>query len=313
VIAGRKTRTDRPGSISSRPSSSALDIISAERPRHRRSQREDDVSDTSSDLREAVASHLWYHTMELRPGVVTPGWFDLRPIVDGLPWPDVAGKRCLDVGTYDGFLAFELERRGAAEIVAIDIDDHDQWDWPPDVRATGGENLAKLAGPEKGRGFRIASQALGSKVDRRPVSVYDLAPGLMGRFDVVVCGSLLLHLRDPLRALEAIRTVCAGWFMSSEQIDLWMSVVHRRTPVHVLNGSGPLCQWFVPNAAGHRRTIFAAGFGIVRETRPFAVPHGSGHPSLPRTPRHAARAALQRAVCGRTGVPHAAVLARPRV
>ena len=38
-----------------------------------------------------------------------------------MPWPDVRGKRCLDVGTYDGFLAFELERRGAASVVATDI------------------------------------------------------------------------------------------------------------------------------------------------------------------------------------------------
>src|SRR5258708_18180156 len=170
------------------------------------------------DARAAVATvPSWYHTIEVAPGVLTPGMFDLRPIVDRLPWPDVKGKRCLDVGTYDGFLAFEMEKRGASEVIAIDIDDHTKWDWPPDVRAHGGENLAKLAGPEKGRGFRIAADPLGSLVERRPISVYDLDPKLMGMFDVVVCGSLLLHLRDPLRALEAIRTVCSGYFMSAEQ------------------------------------------------------------------------------------------------
>jgi tRNA (mo5U34)-methyltransferase len=271
------------------------------------------VPDPSQELRDAIASHLWYHTIELAPGVVTPGWFDLRPIVERMPWPDVKGKRCLDVGTYDGFLAFELERRGAAEVIAIDIDDHDRWDWPPDVRATGGENLAKLAGPEKGRGFRLAKEALDSKVDRRPISVYDLTPDMMGTFDVVTCGSLMLHLRDPMRALEAIRAVCTDWFMSSEQIDLWMSVVHRRTPVHVLNGSGPLCQWFVPNAAGHRRMVFAAGFEIVKSTRPYVEPYGVSHPAPGRSPREMLNAALQRAVCRGTGVPHATLLARPRV
>jgi 2-polyprenyl-3-methyl-5-hydroxy-6-metoxy-1,4-benzoquinol methylase len=35
------------------------------------------------------------------------------------------------------------------------------------------------------------------------MSVYDLSPERVGRFDVVVCGSLLLHMRDPARALEA--------------------------------------------------------------------------------------------------------------
>src|SRR3954449_1037051 len=72
-----------------------------------------------------VAKHpLWYHTMELAPGVVTPGWFDLRGVVDSLPWPDVHCNRCLDVGPYDGLLSFELERRGAAEVLAVDIGSH---------------------------------------------------------------------------------------------------------------------------------------------------------------------------------------------
>src|SRR5439155_4349574 len=82
---------------------------------------------------------LWYHTLELGDGTVTPGWMDLRPIVERLPWPDVRGKRCLDVGTYDGFLAFELERRGAAAVVATDISDHSQWDWPRAQRERGAE------------------------------------------------------------------------------------------------------------------------------------------------------------------------------
>ena len=264
-----------------------------------------------SDLRREIASTLWYHTMELAPGVVTPGWFDLRDVVGGLPWPDVAGKRCLDIGTYDGFMAFEMERRGAAEVVAIDIDDHAACDWPPDVRATGGENLARLAGPEKGRGFRIAAAALGSRVERRPMSVYDLDVSAVGRFDVVVMGSLLLHLRDPLRALEAVRGVCGDRFMSVDEIDLPLTIRHRRQPVARLNGVGELCQWWVPNAAGHRRMVASAGFRILRTIRPYTEPFGSGHHPLPGL-RHAAHRLLQRAVANGPGVPHSALLAAPR-
>ena len=267
----------------------------------------------AEELRREIGTTLWYHTMELAPGVETPGWFDMRPVVNLLPWPDVAGKRCLDVGTYDGHLAFEMERRGAAEVMAIDIDDHTKWDWPPDVRAHGGENLAKLAGPEKGKGFKIAAAALGSKVDRRPISVYDLDPNEVGMFDVVVCGSLLLHLRDPLRALEAIRGVCAGYFLSAEQISLPLTVAHRRMPVLSLNGSGPLCQWMIPNAAGHRRMLFSAGFAIERATHPYVVPLGTSHPKPERDVRSRLRLALQRAMAGGVGVPHSAALARRRV
>src|SRR3712207_4951658 len=100
------------------------------------------------DVRAAVdAVPPWYHTIDLPGGVTTPGAFDLRRIVHKMPWPEVRGKRCLDVGTYDGFLSWEMERRGAAEVVAVDIPDHDDWDWPAGARARGGEALAALAGP----------------------------------------------------------------------------------------------------------------------------------------------------------------------
>src|SRR5881275_1427236 len=127
-----------------------------------------------ADHRHRIAAHpLWYHTIEVAPGVVTPGWFDLRPIVDRLPWPDVRGLRCLDVGTYDGFLAFELERRGAHEVVALDIGRHEDWDWPAALRARGPAYLAELAGP-KGNGFEIAHEVLGSEVELVVASAYDL-------------------------------------------------------------------------------------------------------------------------------------------
>ncbi|MEY2464551.1 MAG: tRNA (mo5U34)-methyltransferase [Acidimicrobiaceae bacterium] len=262
-------------------------------------------------LRAEVATTLWYHTMELAPGVMTPGWFDLRPIVDTLPWPDVRGKRCLDVGTYDGFLAFELERRGAAEVVAVDLDDHREWDWPARWRARGPEQLSKLAGPEKGVGFRIAAKALGSDVRRVGMSVYRLNEAEQGRFDVVVCGSLLLHLRDPIAALEAIRSVCAGELLSSECIDLRLTLLHPRTPYARLDGTSELCQRWTPNAAGHAQMLESAGFDVVERGRPYADPFGPGHPTAGRGLRARAVSTVRRARLGNDGVAHAAILARP--
>src|SRR3712207_9588764 len=108
---------------------------------------------TAQEAREAIASSpLWYHVIEVAPGVATPGWFDLRPIVDRMPWPDVAGKRCLDVGTYDGFLAFELEGRGAAEVVAVALHPHTKGGVPPAMRAPGGERPAAGGWPRTNPG-----------------------------------------------------------------------------------------------------------------------------------------------------------------
>lgn len=253
-------------------------------------------------------TQLWYHTIDLPGGVVTPGWMDLRPIVSRLPWPDVRGKRCLDVGTYDGFLAFELERRGAGSVVATDISDHAQWDWPRAARARGAEYLATVAG-EKGRGFEEARGALGSSVEKREISVYDLSPSELGEFDVVVCGSLLLHLKDPVRALEAIRSVCRGQLLSAEQIDPVLTLLSPRRPAMWFR-AGHQTQWQIPNAAGLRAMVECAGFRVEQATRPYAVPFGAGYAAgRVRGPRAVAHAALTRVVAHGRGVPHAAVLA----
>jgi tRNA (mo5U34)-methyltransferase len=272
------------------------------------------MTDTATDPRAIVASNpLWYHTLEVAPGVETPGWFDVRTIMDRVPFPDVRGKRCLDIGTYDGFFAFEMERRGAAEVVATDISDHANWDWPPDMRAQGPERLAEIAGPEKGLGFKLAKQLLDSRAERVECSIYDLSPERLGTFDVVVCGSLLLHLRDPLRALEAVRSVCGGVFLSAEEIRLGLSLLNRNRAIAELNGSGGLCQWWVPTAAGHERMVFAAGFEILERSKPYCIGFGPAHPARGRRPRELAQHALRRVACGIDGVPQSAVLARPRV
>lgn len=261
--------------------------------------------------RAAIAeSPMWYHAIEVAPGVVTPGWFDLRPVVDRLPWPDVAGRRCLDIGTHDGFLAFELERRGAAEVVATDIADHEQWDWPPHLGERGPEYLRHAAGLRKGLGFDIARRLLGSTARLEEISVYDLSPTEVGEFDVVVCGSLLLHLRDPLRALAAIRSVCGGWFLSTNQVDLVPSVCHRHRPLVRLDGVSDICQWWLPNAAGHRRMVEASGFALERESALYSVPFGPSHEAMGRTPRRLAEKLVRGAVTGNDGVPHHALLAR---
>ena len=270
---------------------------------------------STAELQARVDAHpFWYHTIDIAPGVTTPGWFDLRPIRDRMPWPGVRGKRCLDIGTFDGFLAFELERRGAAEVVAVDVEDHLEWDWPPDYRAADLPRDPGFSGPPKGAGFRLAAELMDSSVDYRELSIYDLDPDEIGTFDVVVCGSLLLHLRDPLRALEAVRTVTGGVFLSSEQIEIGATLLARRRPVFRLNGSGGDAQWWLPNAAGHERLLYAAGFEIERASRPYAVPFNV-HPTELRGLKPRLRRAAMYALTRETvpGVLHRAVLARPRV
>ena len=258
----------------------------------------------------------WYHSIELAPDVVTPGYFDLRGVTDRLPWPDVRGKRCLDVGSYDGFYAFELERRGAAEVVAVDVPDPHDWDWPPDAREHGPARVIAFTNGVHAPGFDVAREALGSSVRRESMTIYDISEERLGRFDVVVCGSLLLHLRDPLRGLEAIRGVCSSSFMSVDEVRLWLSKRWRRRPVAELDGSGERVQWWLPNSACRERMLFAAGFQIERHVGPLVLPLGPSHPDFAKRPhglRERRRRLAQRLLVGAPGVPADAMLARPRL
>jgi tRNA (mo5U34)-methyltransferase len=268
------------------------------------------VNTSAADAREAVDGvPVWYHTLEVAPGVVTPGYFDLRPIADLLPWPDVEGKRCLDIASFDGFYSFQLEQRGAAEVVAVDVPGPEDFDWPPRLRAWGVAEQKKML-PEHAAGFDVAKRLLGSSVERVRMGIYDLTPERVGEFDVVTCGSLLLHLRDPLRGLEAVRGVCRGRFMSIEQVDLRLTAMHPRQPVSRIDGESRLMQWSVPNAAGHRQMLRAAGFDIERVSRPLGIGYGPSHPFGGGEPRSPGLAFKQLLGVG-SGEPHQAVVCRP--
>lgn len=262
-----------------------------------------------AELRRQVAEHEWYHTMELAPGVVTPGWFDHRPVLDRIPLPaTLDGRRCLDVGTFDGFFAFEMERRGAREVVAIDILDPQQWDWPANTTP---ETIAALARRKaEGRGFALAHAALRSAVERLELSVYDLDPVAHGEFDLVYVGSLLLHLRDPVGALARVRAVCRGDLVLVDNVDWTLTRLFPRRPIAGLDGRGRPW-WWKPNASGLVRMLEAAGFAVAEQPRLLFLPPGPGQPR-PRPQWRWLRSldGIENAVTALRGDPHLAVVAR---
>jgi tRNA (mo5U34)-methyltransferase len=260
-------------------------------------------------LAEQVAARDWYHTLELAPGVTTAGWFDLRSLPMRLPLPaSLAGRRCLDVGTFDGFWAFMLESRGAAEVRAIDVLDPERWDWP--ASATGAVQEAIGARKGRGEGFELARGALGSRVVREERSVYELDPSHDGTYDFVFMGSLLLHLRDPIGALQRVRAVCRGELLVLDAIDPALSVLRR--PLARLDARGRPW-WWKPNVAAVLRMLEAAGFASVSRPQRVWMPAGRGMPrpaprALPRVVRSAAGRELL--WMHLRGDPHVAVLAR---
>jgi tRNA (mo5U34)-methyltransferase len=261
------------------------------------------ISVPDRPLAQAVAEHTWYHTIELPGGIRTPGLFENDTILRRLPLPaSLEGKRCLDVGTCDGFYAFEMERRGAASVTAIDLDDHSRRDWPAQAPREIRSGVADARKPS----FELAREALGSKAERIDCSVYDLRPDDMGTFDFAFLGSLLLHLRDPVGALIALRSVVRGQLLVTDVVSLALwgfpwpmaRLVAERNPY-----------WWIPNVAAFRRYVEAAGFTIVESGGPVFVQYGRTRPRLPPWPprwRTLPWFLFQRPL----GVPHAWALAR---
>src|SRR5665213_380860 len=130
----------------------------------------------------------WYSPFDLGDGVVTGDRrkkkrFQRRMRLLEIP-NDLRGKRALDIGSWDGYWALELERRGA-DVFCIDT-----WDDP--------EQLAQ---------FKFIKEHFGAKMQFKQLDVQDLDPSAAGLFDVVFCAGALYHLRYPLNALERIRSV----------------------------------------------------------------------------------------------------------
>jgi tRNA (mo5U34)-methyltransferase len=258
-------------------------------------------------LAEAVAAQSWYHTIELPGGVVTPGVWNTVESRKRVPLPSsLAGKRCLDVATADGFWAFEMEKLGAAEVICIDVKDSASLDWPATVDAA---VRRKDEAVQRDGAFRVAKNALASNVERIERSVYDLSPDDVGMFDFAFVGDLLLHLRDPVGALRSITRVVTGELLSVDCIAPLLTVLHPRQPIGRLEAPGwPL--WWVVNLAAYRRMFPAAGWDITRAGPLFWVKRGPGYQLQPRSERPLL-GPLRDLTIMRLGILHSWVLATP--
>ena len=215
-------------------------------------------------LLERAKERSWYHAIDLGDGNVTEGWFDLRPFVRhyGLP-DDMTGMRALEVGTWDGFWAFQMEDRGA-EVVALDLDRESDLDWPPRRRPK------QWSEEMRGDGFRLAKEIRGSSVERVDLSVYHATPEELGTFDLVFCGSVLLHLRDQLLALERIANLCTGTFISAEEYDRAAGLLPFPASRYLADRDKAVIFW-LPAIKTWQRMMWTAGFDRVERRGKFVM------------------------------------------
>jgi tRNA (mo5U34)-methyltransferase len=140
-----------------------------------------DPFDSIRHWREQRSEKGWWHSFEMPDGSRIDGVNTLESLknrIGQFPIPeDLRGKRVLDIGTWDGWFAFEMERRGA-DVVAIDC-----WENPL---------------------FHEMHARLHSQVEYHQLDIFDLTPERIGRFDIVLFMGVLYHLKHPLLALERV-------------------------------------------------------------------------------------------------------------
>lgn len=202
------------------------------------------MTDPNKEKLEELARLGWYHSMELPDGRVIPGFQSLdasRRRLAQFPVPsDLRGKRALDIGAWDGWFSFELERRGA-RVMAVDS--------TPCER------------------FRVARELLGSQAEYRIDDVCGLSPDKIGHFDIVMFLGVLYHLKHPMLALEkvcelATDMVCVESFVIDDGAD------SGAKPLMEFYETTELCgqfdNWVGPNTACLLAMCRSAGFARVQ-------------------------------------------------
>jgi SAM-dependent methyltransferase len=251
--------------------SSAVSFVEAEHSSHRRKGRI--VYATRTDV-PALADCDFYHTMDLPGYGVVRGDWDLRAGVDEyLGFEQVNGKRVLEIGTASGFLCFEMERRGA-EVVGYDLSSADAWDVVPyaglDLPAIAAARAAHIA--RLNNGWWLARHAYGSSARVVYGNAYDI-PAAIGAIDVCTFGAVLLHLRDPLRALESAARLRPQTMIVTEprrprRLGIFPPS-QRRSPILLADGraASPVDVWwfFTPEAIANLLAI--VGYRTIRVIR----------------------------------------------
>lgn len=237
-----------------------------------------------ADARTVIAQHPeWYHSIELAPGVVTPGRAPLafwQEELRALQLPNLAGKSVLDVGAYDGFFSFATEQLGASRVVALD-----HYAWSSDMAAYMREwrecqkTGRHLPAPHRTTHWRpdelpgkapfdAARACLGSAVESVTSDFMAARASIIGSFDLVLFLGVLYHVEDPLGAIRRMRDFTAPGgtcVIETEAMEIpgtGSRALCEFFPFDELNGDDS--NWWAPNEAALIGLCRAAGFSAVR-------------------------------------------------
>lgn len=172
----------------------------------------------------------FYHTAELPGFGLIKGEWDLRSGVEAyLGGVNFKDQRVLELGTANGFLCFEMEKRGA-QVVAYDLSANDDWDIVPytgiDPQSTRQARQDRIR--QINNAWWLTHRLLNSKASVVYGSVYQI-PQEIGPVNITTVGSILLHLRDPFLALQKSAALTKDTLIVTEAVP-----VFQRSPFYAL-------------------------------------------------------------------------------
>lgn len=199
----------------------------------------------------ANAVDWWHGGIDLGQGITTQG--RTSPANTLLPYlklpADLSGKTVVDICAWDGFMAFECEKRGA-RVTAVDSL---AWD----------KRNAALTKHRTGRdGFNLAHNARGSKVTAYQREVLELDPLDTGTFNIVLFLGVLYHMRHPLLALEKVAALADDLLIVESYVEGYVDTPSMRFIAgDELNGDPT--NWWAPTPSCVKAMLHDVGFASV--------------------------------------------------
>jgi len=220
--------------------------------------------------RNKVSDCYFYHTMDLPGlGVVTGDW-DLRPCLrDYFGQQDLSGKRVLDVGTATGALSFYAERQGA-KVVSFDQSEAA----PMNLLPVWSQSLDGIRAMKKS--YWLSHGLLKSANQVFYGNIYDL-PDDLGKFDLAIMGSILLHLESPVAALRSVAKLASSIVVTEVLLDKCANseAVFRPHYRPEAPGDDYLCWWYLSPAA-IRKMLETFGYKVISQVPLSASSHLHG-------------------------------------
>jgi len=166
-----------------------------------------------SDLLDQMRSREWFYRFVLPDGTATPTYHGGKlDAIHDTRWrmlehrleaefPEGFGElRAIDLAAHQGWFAAKLAQANLQRVTCVDANERHVED------------------------ARLVAEVLGlDGLECVHSDIFDLDPGVLGRFDVVLMFGLLYHLENPVGALRLARALCRRLFLIETQVIPGMS------------------------------------------------------------------------------------------